>query len=82
MFPVATQTAEHLGFDARPFAMIVALAASCSYMTPLEPSCLMVYGPGRYRFADFLRVGTVLTALLFVIVVWLVPWVWPLRPMS
>ena len=51
-------------------------------MTPLEPSCLMVYGPGRYRFADFLRVGTVLTALLFVIVVWLVPWVWPLRPMS
>jgi di/tricarboxylate transporter len=79
VFPVATQTAEHLGFDPRAFAIVIALAASCSYMTPLEPSCLMVYGPGRYRFADFMKVGALLTLLIFAVVIWLVPVFWPLN---
>jgi di/tricarboxylate transporter len=57
--------------------MMIAVAASCSYLTPLEPSCLMVYGPGRYRFADFLKVGSLLTVLIFVIAIILVPLVWP-----
>lgn len=79
VFPVATQTAEHLGFDPRAFAIVIALAASCSYLTPLEPSCLMVYGPGRYRFADFMKVGALLTLLIFAVVIWLVPVFWPLN---
>ena len=58
--------------------MMIAVAASCSYLTPLEPSCLMVYGPGRYRFADFLKVGSLLTIIIFVIAIFLVPLVWPL----
>jgi len=78
ILPVAIQTALQLGLNPRSFAMMIAVAASCSYLTPLEPSCLMVYGPGRYRFADFLRVGALLTVLIFLITIALVPRFWPL----
>jgi di/tricarboxylate transporter len=79
LLPVAIETANQIGVNARTFAMMVAVAASCSYLTPLEPSCLLVYGPGRYRFSDFLRVGAGLTILIFVIALFLVPRVWPLH---
>jgi di/tricarboxylate transporter len=78
ILPIAVQTAQQLGLNPRPFAMIIALAASCSYLTPLEPACLMVYGPGRYRFSDFLRVGGPLVVVIFVIALYLVPRYWPL----
>ncbi len=58
--------------------MMVAVAASCSYLTPLEPSCLMVYGPGKYRFAEFFIVGLPLTILIGAIAIILVPMIWPL----
>lgn len=79
ILPIAVQTAEHLDLNPRTFAMMIAVAASCSYLTPLEPACLMVYGPGRYRFADFFRVGAPLVVLLCVLALWLVPRVWPLQ---
>jgi di/tricarboxylate transporter len=79
VLPIAIQTAVQLQLNPRTFAMIVAVAASCSYLTPLEPSCLMVYGPGRYRFADFLKVGSLLTVLIFIVAILLVPRVWPLK---
>jgi di/tricarboxylate transporter len=75
--PLAIQTALQLDLNPRTFAMMIAVAASCSYLTPLEPSCLMVYGPGRYRFIDFLKVGSILTVLIYVIAIFLVPLVWP-----
>jgi di/tricarboxylate transporter len=75
--PIALEMAAHLGLDPRPFAMMIAVAASCSYLTPLEPACLLVYGPGRYRFADFFRVGGPLVVLLFLVALLLVPWLWP-----
>lgn len=75
--PVALQTALQLDLNPRTFAMMIAVAASCSYLTPLEPACLMVYGPGRYRFTDFVKVGTLLTAIVFVIAMVLVPVIWP-----
>ncbi len=77
VLPVAIQTAVQLGLNPRTFAMMVAVAASCSYLTPLEPSCLMVYGPGGYKFSDFLKFGSVLTIIIGVIAVTLVPRVWP-----
>jgi di/tricarboxylate transporter len=77
VLPVAIETALRLGLNPRTFAMMIAVAASCSYMTPLEPACLMVYGPGRYRVIDFLKIGTPLTLLVFLIAVLLVPLVWP-----
>lgn len=76
--PVALQTAVQLGHNPRSFAMMIAIAASTSYLTPLEPACLMVYGPGRYRFSDFLRVGGLLTLLVYGVAIVLVPVVWPL----
>jgi di/tricarboxylate transporter len=79
ILPVAIQTGIQLGLNPRTFAMMVAVAASCSYLTPLEPSCLMVYGPGRYKFVDFLRVGSILTVLIYAIAIFLVPRVWPLK---
>jgi di/tricarboxylate transporter len=75
---VALQTAIQLGLNPRTFAMMIAVAASCSYLTPLEPACLMVYGPGRYRFFDFLKVGALLTVIIYGLAIWLVPVVWPL----
>lgn len=78
ILPLAIQTAQQLGLNPRTFAMMVAVAASTSYLTPLEPSSLMVYGPGRYRFMDFVKVGTPLTFLIFAIAMVLVPLVWPL----
>jgi di/tricarboxylate transporter len=78
VLPIAMQTGLQLGVDPRAFGMMVAVAASCSYLTPLEPSCLLVYGPGKYRFFDFFKVGAPLTVLIYGIAILLVPWVWPI----
>ncbi len=78
VFPIAMQTAVEIGLNPRTFGMMVAVAASCSYLTPLEPSCLMVYGPGKYQFMDFFKVGAPLTLIIYAIAILLVPMVWPL----
>jgi di/tricarboxylate transporter len=78
VIPVALQTAVQLGLNPRTFAIMIAVAASTSYLTPLEPACLMVYGPGRYRFIDFLKVGGLLTLFIYVLAISLVPLLWPL----
>ncbi|HUP21139.1 MAG TPA: SLC13 family permease [Gemmatimonadota bacterium] len=78
VLPLAIETALAAGLEPRTFAMMVAVAASVSYLTPLEPACLMVYGPGRYRFFDFLKVGAPLTVAIYLIAIALVPLVWPL----
>jgi len=79
VIPVALSTALQLGLNPRTFAIMIAVAASTSYLTPLEPACLMVYGPGRYRFVDFLKVGGLLTLIVFLLAIGLVPLFWPLR---
>ncbi len=76
--PIAIATAQAMELNPRTFAMMVAVAASCSYLTPLEPSCLMVYGPGRYRFSDFFKVGFPLTVLIYAVAILMVPMIWPL----
>jgi di/tricarboxylate transporter len=80
VLPVAVQTAAQLGLNPRSFAVTVALAASCSFLTPLEPACQLVYGPGRYRFLDFLKVGAPLTVVVWAICAALVPLLWPVVP--
>jgi di/tricarboxylate transporter len=79
VIPVALSTALQLGLNPRTFAIMIAVAASTSYLTPLEPACLMVYGPGRYRFVDFLKVGGLLTLVVYLLAISLVPHFWPLR---
>lgn len=78
VLPVALETAMKLGLNPRTFAVMIAVGASCSFITPLEPACLIIYGPGRYKFMDFVKVGSVLTVLIYLIAILLVPLFWPL----
>jgi di/tricarboxylate transporter len=78
VLPVAVKTALVLGQNPRPFAIMVTLAASFSFITPLEPACVLVYTPGRYRFFDFVKVGTILTLIVFAVAMIFVPIFWPL----
>ena len=78
VLPIALATAERLGANPRAFAVAVTMAASASFLTPLEPSCILVYPAGRYRIADFFRVGMPLTIVIMVVVLALVPALWPL----
>ena len=64
VLPIAFETARQLHLNPRSFAMMIAIAASCSCLTPLEPSSLMVYGPGKSRFMDFVKVGFPLIFLI------------------
>jgi di/tricarboxylate transporter len=77
VLPVAVKTALALGLNPRTFIIAVTFAASFSFITPLEPACVLVYTPGRYRFIDFVKVGTVLTVLVFIVSMLLVPVFWP-----
>jgi di/tricarboxylate transporter len=79
VLPVAIECANQLGANARTFSIAIMLAASVSFITPFEPSCILVYGPGKYRFVDFLKVGAGLTALLATVVLLILPYFWPLR---
>jgi uncharacterized repeat protein (TIGR01451 family) len=76
--PIAVKTAVSLGLNPRAFAVMVTYAASCSFLTPLEPACVLIFTPGRYRFFDFVKVGSILTVAVFAIVMLLVPVFWPL----
>lgn len=79
MAPVALSLAQHLGLSPYPFAMTVALAASAAFMTPVSsPVNTLVLGPGRYRFADFLKIGVPFTLLVMLLTVLAVPIVFPL----
>ena len=78
VFPIAMTAADSGGFDARPFAMALALAASAGFSTPIgcQPN-LLVYGPGGYRYLDFTRAGLPLNGLLLGMTLALVPVIWP-----
>ena len=74
---VAVATAELLNVDPLSMAVLITLSASLSFITPLEPASLLVYGPGKYRFSDFIRSGLPLTILMSGLLIWLVPVFWP-----
>lgn len=77
--PIAINVAQQLHVNPRAFAMTIAIAASTSFATPLEPACAIVYGPGRYRFADYIRVGGILTICVMAVTLLVIPIFWPLR---
>jgi di/tricarboxylate transporter len=78
VLPVAVRTALQLGLNPRTFAMMIALTAGCSLLTPLEPACLLVYGPGHYRFLDYLKAGILPAVLIYIIAIVMTPLLWPL----
>ncbi|MDR9425842.1 MAG: SLC13 family permease [Marinobacter sp.] len=77
MFPIALAVSEQLDVSFLPFAVAVMFAASASFITPLGyQTNLMVYGPGRYRFTDYLRLGVPLSLLIGSVAIGLIPLVW------
>lgn len=77
MFPIALSIAQEQAVDPRPLFIGITVASSLALWTPLGyQTNLMVYGPGNYRFSDFLRVGLPLQALLAVVIVAGIPLVW------
>lgn len=78
VFPFAVAMANELGVNPRPLVMAVAFAASASFVTPLGyQTNLMVFGPGGYRFSDFVRIGLPLNLILLTVATLLIPRVWP-----
>lgn len=78
VFPIAIAAARTLGVNPMPFIMSVMVAASASFATPIgSPTKLMVYGPGGYRFSDYMRIGLPLNALIMCVTVGLAPIIWP-----
>jgi len=78
VFPIAAATAESLDVSFRPFVFAIMMAASASFATPIGyQTNLMVYGPGGYRFSDYLRMGLPLNLLVAIVVVSIAPFVWP-----
>ncbi|TWU56669.1 Citrate transporter [Rubripirellula tenax] len=78
LFPFCIELARLYGVDARPFLIGLTLAASASFMTPIGyQTNMMVYGPGGYRFTDYLRIGAPLNVILGCVAVVLIPMFWP-----
>ncbi len=78
VFPIAQATAQSLGVSLWPFVFVIMMAASASFATPIGyQTNLMVYGPGGYRFSDYVRFGLPLNVLLGAIAVLLAPVIWP-----
>ncbi len=76
--PVALQSAQQLGVSPYPFMMALALSASIAFMTPFSHKAnLLVVGPGGYRPSDFFSVGTWLSLIVFIVIVALVPVLFP-----
>lgn len=77
MFPVGMAVSEQLGVSFLPFVVAIMFAASASFLTPIGyQTNLMVYGPGRYKFSDYFRLGFPVSFLVAIIVVLLVPMIW------
>jgi di/tricarboxylate transporter len=79
MTPIAIGIATALGLDARPFIVAVMVAASAAFATPIGyQTNTLVYGPGGYRFSDFMRIGIPLNLSMSVLVCIFIPLIWPL----
>jgi di/tricarboxylate transporter len=80
MTPIALAVAQQMGFDPRAFVFAVAFAASASFITPVGyQTNLMVYGPGGYKFSDYIRVGFPLALIFWVMAIFILPVLWPIR---
>ena len=79
MTPISIAVAQQMGFDPRAFVFAVAFAASASFITPVGyQTNLMVYGPGGYKFSDYIRVGFPLAFIFWIMAIFILPILWPI----
>ena len=77
-FPLALAISQQLGVDPTPFFVVICMAASASFSTPIGyQTNLIVQGIGNYKFTDFVRIGLPLNIITFLISVFLIPLIWP-----
>ena len=77
-FPLALSIATQLGVDPMPFFMVICIASSAGFTTPIGyQTNLIVQGIGNYKFTDFVRIGLPLNIIVFLISIFLIPQIWP-----
>jgi di/tricarboxylate transporter len=77
--PIAIELAQNLGHDPRPFVVAVMFSATLAFATPIGyQTNMMVYGPGGYKFSDYVKVGLPLNILIWLVCSALIPLIWPL----
>ena len=80
MAPIVMAVTNQMGIDARPFIFAVCFAASASFVTPVGyQTNLMVYGPGGYKFSDFIKVGLPLSIIYWLLAILFIPIIWPFQ---
>lgn len=81
MAPIVLNTSANMGMSPYALMMAIAMAASASFMTPIShPANILVMGPGGYRFMDYFKVGGLLTLVVIVVILFVLPVLWPLMP--
>ncbi|MDO4163097.1 MAG: SLC13 family permease [Bacteroides sp.] len=77
-FPLALSISQQLGVDPMPFFVVICMAASASFSTPIGyQTNLIVQGIGNYKFTDFVRIGLPMNLITFLISIFLIPLIWP-----
>jgi di/tricarboxylate transporter len=81
-FPIMFEAAEKLGYEPFPFLIALMISVSSSFATPIgSPTHMLVYGPGGYRFSDFLRIGLLMNIIILAANIFIVNIVYPLTPL-
>ena len=82
-FPIMYEAAEKLGYDPFPFLVALMVSVSSSFATPIgSPTHMLVYGPGGYRFSDFMRIGLLMNIIILLANIFIVNIVYPLTPLQ
>lgn len=80
LWPIAMSMAGQMEVSFVPFAFSIMMGASASFATPIGYQCnMMVYGPGGYRFSDFLKIGVPMNIIMWLVASTLIPMIWPFK---
>ena len=82
-FPIMYEAAEKLGYEPYPFLIALMISVSSSFATPIgSPTHMLVYGPGGYRFSDFMRIGLLMNLIILAANIFIVNIIYPLTPLQ